>query len=146
MCNVLLPFSVYYIVMFLNLATTNSGEAFELLDNLIQALLFIIVLYIPALVFATFSIVYKRNFDLQFQQTARKQAWIALIVGGCSLLAAYGVDKRYELKSDLCPANVCYNVYLTFQHTASTKNIQRRLRVLRFMQNRVIRKRIGKCM
>lgn len=132
--------------MFLNLATTNSGEAFELLDNLIQALLFIIVLYIPALVFATFSIVYKRNFDLQFQQTARKQAWIALIVGGCSLLAAYGVDKRYELKSDLCPANVCYNVYLTFQHTASTKNIQRRLRVLRFMQNRVIRKKIGKCM
>lgn len=160
-CNVLLPFSVYYVVMsrtrncgwtfwilfpviflgafqlvllylfgqsiiavdmFLNLATTNSSEAFELLDNLVPALLFITVLYVPALVFATFSIVYKRKLDVEFVQTARKRAWIALLVGGCSLLAAYGVDRRYELRSDLYPVNVCYNIYLAFQRTASTKN------------------------
>ena len=84
-CNVLLPFSVYYIVMsrsrncgktfwilfpflffgafqivllylfgqsiiavdmFLNLVTTNSSEALELLDNLIPAIVIVVLLYL----------------------------------------------------------------------------------------------------
>lgn len=160
-CNVLLPFSVYYVVMsrvrncgwgfwmlfpvvflgafqlvllylfgrsiiavdmFLNLVTTNSSEAFELLDNLVPALVFVTVLYVPALVFATFSIAYKRRLGVKFVHAARRRAWIALAVGVCSLLAAYGGDRRYELKADLYPANVCYNIYLAFQRTACTRN------------------------
>ena len=35
---------------------------------------------------------------------------------------AYLFDSRYELKSDLYPANVCYNIALAFQRTAQTQN------------------------
>lgn len=91
-CNVLLPFGCYYLLMtlsrncgkmlwilflflffgafqivllylfgqsiiavdmFLNLVTTNSSEAMELLGNLTPAIVVVVILYIPALVLAT---------------------------------------------------------------------------------------------
>lgn len=99
-CNVLLPFSIYYMVMswsrncgrtfwilfpflffgafqivllylfgqsiiavdmFLNLVTTNSSEALELLDNLIPAIVIVVLLYIPALAVATVSVIKNGN-------------------------------------------------------------------------------------
>ena len=99
-CNVLLPFAFYYLLMtlsrncgkmfwilflfiffgafqivllylfgqsiiavdmFLNLVTTNSSEAMELLDNLVPALVSVIILYIPALILAAISIIKKRK-------------------------------------------------------------------------------------
>lgn len=160
-CNVLLPFSVYYIIMswsrscgrtfwilfpflffgafqivllylfgqsiiavdmFLNLVTTNSSEALELLDNLIPAIIIVVVLYVPALALAMVSIVKKRELPEVFVHRERKRARIALAVGVLSLGAAYLFDSRYELKSDLYPANVCYNIALAFQRTAQTQN------------------------
>ena len=160
-CNVLLPFSVYYIIMswsrncgrtfwilfpflffgafqivllylfgqsiiavdmFLNLVTTNSSEALELLDNLIPAIIIVVVLYVPALALAMVSIVKKRELPEIFVHRERKRARIALAVGVLSLGAAYLFDSRYELKSDLYPANVCYNIALAFQRTAQTQN------------------------
>ena len=160
-CNVLLPFSVYYIIMswsrncgrtfwilfpflffgafqivllylfgqsiiavdmFLNLVTTNSSEALELLDNLIPAIIIVVVLYVPALALAMVSIVKKRELSEVFVHRERKRARMALAVGVLSLGAAYLFDSRYELKSDLYPANVCYNIALAFQRTAQTQN------------------------
>ncbi len=162
-CNVLLPLSVYYLVMtwlrncgrtfwilfpfiflgafqivllylfgqsiiavdmFLNLVTTNSSEALELLDNLIPAIIIVVVLYIPALVLAMISIVKKRKLSEIFLRRERKRAWVALGIGLLSLCAAYLMDSRYELKSELYPANVCYNIGLAFQRTALTQNYQ----------------------
>ncbi|WP_288614168.1 phosphoethanolamine transferase [uncultured Bacteroides sp.] len=163
-CNVLLPFAFYYLLMtlsrncgkmfwilflfiffgafqivllylfgqsiiavdmFLNLATTNSSEAMELLDNLVPALVSVIILYIPALILAAISIIKKRKLSPEFICRERKKAWIALLIGFISLGAAYGLDKRYELKSDLYPANVCYNVALAFQRNAQTRTYHR---------------------
>ena len=160
-CNVLLPFAFYYLLMtlsrncgkmfwilflfiffgafqivllylfgqsiiavdmFLNLVTTNSSEAMELLDNLVPALVSVIILYIPALILAAISIIKKRKLSSEFIRRERKKAWIALLIGFISLGAAYGLDKRYELKSDLYPANVCYNIALAFQRTAQTQH------------------------
>ena len=159
-CNVLLPFAFYYLLMtlsrncgkmfwilflfiffgafqivllylfgqsiiavdmFLNLVTTNSSEAMELLDNLIPALVSVIILYIPALILAAISIIRKRQLSPVFIRRERKRAFVAFIVGLISLGAAYGLDKRYELKSDLYPANVCYNVMLAFQRNTQTR-------------------------
>ena len=163
-CNILLPFAFYYLVMtlsrncgkmfwilfvfiffgafqivllylfgqsiiavdmFLNLVTTNSSEAMELLDNLVPALVSVIILYIPALILAAISIIKKRKLSPEFIRRERKKAWIALFIGFISLGAAYGLDKRYELKSDLYPANVCYNVALAFQRNAQTRTYHR---------------------
>lgn len=54
--------SIIAVDMFLNLATTNSSEAMELLDNLLPALITIVILYIPALILGMISIVRKRCF------------------------------------------------------------------------------------
>lgn len=163
-CNVLLPFAFYYLLMtlsrncgkmfwilflfiffgafqivllylfgqsiiavdmFLNLVTTNSSEAMELLDNLVPALVSVIILYIPALILAAISIIKKRKLSSEFIRRERKKAWIALLIGFISLGAAYGLDKRYELKSDLYPANVCYNVALAFQRNVQTRTYHR---------------------
>ena len=160
-CNVLLPFSIYYIVMswsrncgrtfwilfpflffgafqivllylfgqsiiavdmFLNLVTTNSSEALELLDNLIPAIVIVVLLYIPALAVATVSVIKKRELPELFIHRERKRARLAMIAGVLSLGAAYLFDSRYELKSDLYPANVCYNIALAFQRTAQTQS------------------------
>lgn len=46
--------SIIAVDMFLNLTTTNSGEALELLDNLLPAVIGVFVVYIPALVLGGF--------------------------------------------------------------------------------------------
>ena len=51
--------------MFLNLVTTNSSEAMELLDNLVPALVSVIILYIPALILAAISIIKKDVYKRQ---------------------------------------------------------------------------------
>ena len=160
-CNVLLPFSLYYLVMtwsrncgrtfwilfpfiflgafqivllylfgqsiiavdmFLNLVTTNSSEALELLDNLIPAIVIVVLLYIPALVLAMISIIRKRKLSDAFIHRQRKRACYALAIGILSLGSAYLLDKRYEMKSDLYPANVCYNIALAIQRTTLTQD------------------------
>ena len=160
-CNVLLPFACYYLLMtlsrncgkmlwilfiflffgafqivllylfgqsiiavdmFLNLTTTNSSEALELLDNLIPAIVIVVLLYIPALVLATISIVKKRKLSVEFVRRERKRAFIVLGISLLCLVGAYVLDSGYELKSDLYPVNVCYNVKLAFQRDALTRN------------------------
>ena len=46
--------SIIAVDMFLNLVTTNSSEAMELLDNLLPAIVTVVLLYIPALILAGF--------------------------------------------------------------------------------------------
>lgn len=112
--------SIIAVDMFLNLATTNSSEAMELLDNLVPALVIIVVLYIPALIMGMISIVRKRRLSAEFIRRERRRAWILLIAGFISLGTAYGLEKKYDLTSDLYPVNVCYNVYLAFERNAKT--------------------------
>lgn len=114
--------SIIAVDMFLNLVTTNSSEAMELLDNLTPAIVAVVLLYIPALVLGTISIVRKRNLSVAFIRRERKRAFVVLGVSLLSLAGAYWQDSGYELKSDLYPLNVCYNVGLAFQRTALTQN------------------------
>ena len=45
--------------------TTNLSEALATKDNLIPAIVIVVVLYIPALILATISIVHKRRLSLK---------------------------------------------------------------------------------
>lgn len=117
--------SIIAVDMFLNLVTTNSSEAMELLNNLIPALVIIVILYIPALIVGMISIIRKRRLSVEFIRRERKRAWVLLILGFVSLGAAYSLDKKYELASDLYPVNVCYNVYLAFERNAKTLDYAR---------------------
>ena len=112
--------SIIAVDMFLNLATTNSSEAMELLDNLLPALITIVILYIPALILGMISIVRKRMLSVRFIHRERRRAWVVLGAGLVSLGAAFLLDKKYEMTSDLYPVNVCYNVVLAVERNART--------------------------
>ena len=114
--------SIIAVDMFLNLVTTNSSEALELLDNLTPAIIAVVILYIPALILGMISIVRKRKLSLGFIRRERKRAVIVFGISLLSLVGAYVQDSGYELKSDLYPLNVCYNVGLAFQRTTLTQN------------------------
>lgn len=114
--------SIIAVDMFLNLVTTNSSEALELLDNLIPAIVIVVVLYIPALILAMVSILKKRHLSLGFIRRERKRAFIVLVISLFSLGGTYLQDSGYDLKSDLYPVNVCYNVGMAIHRNALTRN------------------------
>ena len=114
--------SIIAVDMFLNLVTTNSSEALELLDKLTPAIIAVVVLYVPALALGMVSIIRKRKLSVEFIRRERKRAFIVLGISLLSLGATYMQDSGYELKSDLYPLNVCYNVRLAFQRTARTRD------------------------
>ena len=124
--------SIIAVDMFLNLVTTNSSEAMELLDNLLPAIVTVVLLYIPALILGMISILRKRRLSVEFIRRERKKSFCAagnLPSDSCRCLLG---RLRYELKSDLYPFNVCYNVGLAFQRTALTQKLPPHLERVHF--------------
>lgn len=114
--------SVIAVDMFLNLVTTNSAEAFELLDNLIPALVVVFLLYIPIIVWGIISVVHKRTVSEDFLRRQRKKSVLGLFLGVLALLLTVWTDEQYEFKSDFYPVNVCYNAYLAVQREIKTES------------------------
>ena len=85
--------SIIAVDMFLNLVTTNSSEALELLDNLTPAIIAVIILYVPALILGTISIVRKRKLTAEFIRRERKRASIVFGISLLSLVGAYLQDQ-----------------------------------------------------
>ena len=118
--------------MFLNLVTTNAGEAMELLDNLAPAVVGVFVIYLPLLVLGIIHIRKKHQISAVFQHHVRK--WV-MEVGGISLfclLACYVVVDDYCMRNQLYPVNVCYNLYLAFERNAASENYREASRDFKF--------------
>ena len=118
--------------MFLNLVTTNAGEAMELLDNLAPAVVGVFVIYLPLLVLGIIHIRKKHQISAAFQHHVRK--WV-MEVGGIGLfclLACYVVVDDYCMRNQLYPVNVCYNLYLAFERNAASENYREASKDFRF--------------
>ena len=118
--------------MFLNLVTTNAGEAMELLDNLAPAVVGVFVIYLPLLVLGIIHIRKKHQISAAFQHHVRK---CVMEVGGISLfclLACYVVVDDYRMRNQLYPVNVCYNLYLAFERNAASENYREASRDFKF--------------
>lgn len=117
--------------MFLNLVTTNPGEAMELLDNLIPGVASVFILYLPLLILGVVSIRSKKAPVLSDGFRKRCRQWAAgIAVVGCGCMATVYLsdtqhDKgehdvtsddhhapQYSVLNDLYPVNVFYNLYL----------------------------------
>ena len=90
-CAVFILFgqSIIAVDMFLNLVTTNSSEAMELLDNLLPAIVTVVILYIPVLILGMISIIRKRRLSVAFIHRERKRAFILLGISLLTLGGAY---------------------------------------------------------
>ena len=107
--------------MFLNLVTTNPGEAMELLDNLAPAVVGVFVVYLPLLILGGVNIRRDSRLTVSFQQRVRHWAMQIGAIGLFCLLASYLVVDDYRMRNQLYPVNICYNLYLAFERNAASE-------------------------
>lgn len=112
--------SIIAVDMFLNLVTTNSGEAMELLDNLLPAVVGVFVVYLPSLAWGVASIAGSRRLHPAFLRRQRRYALAGIGAGTLLLGAAYLTGRDYAVKTDLYPVNVCYNLALAVERAGET--------------------------
>lgn len=112
--------SIIAVDMFLNLTTTNSGEALELLDNLLPAVIGVFVVYIPALVLGGFSWARGNQLEYSFIRSQRKYALAGIVAGALLTVICYATQRDYQVKIEMYPANVCYNLVLAAERAGET--------------------------
>lgn len=118
--------------MFLNLVTTNPGEAMELLDNLAPAVVGVFVVYLPLLILGGVNIRRDSRLSVSFQQRVRHWAMQIGAIGLFCLLASYLVVDGYRMRNQLYPVNICYNLYLAFERNAASENYREASRDFKF--------------
>ena len=118
--------------MFLNLVTTNPGEAMELLDNLAPAVVGVFVVYLPLLILGDVNIRRDSRLSVSFQQRVRHWAMQIGAIGLFCLLASYLVVDDYRMRNQLYPVNICYNLYLAFERNAASENYKEASRNFKF--------------
>lgn len=117
--------------MWLNLVTTNTGEVNELLSQLLPSIVMVVVIYIPLLVYATYSWLKGTELSQAFLLRNRKWGGSLFVVGLMLLLGCYS-EGKYQIKNDLFPFNACYNCYLAFERNAMSRNYVEASRDFRF--------------
>lgn len=132
--------SVIAVDMFLNLITTNTGEALELLDNLLPSIVFVVLIYVPLLLLAGFSMVRRQQLTQPFCRIGRRAGAVGAAAGllllfllivsnhtttdhrDCSpsSIANSQLPKSYAVTDDLYPVNVLHNIWLAVSRTYAT--------------------------
>lgn len=110
--------------MFINIVTTNPGEATELLSNIYPSVIVVCVLYLPLLWGATMHLRRKVGFSPCFRRRMALVGGVLALVGAGLLIPAYHTGRRI-VRNELFPANVAYNVWLCFREYGKIKNYDR---------------------
>lgn len=96
--------------MYLNVFTTNPAEATELLANLGPAILAVVILYIPPLVWGGILLWRHKKLTCLARKKLYKIGATTLIAGIAFTGIAYASDKKFSLRGDTFPINVIYNI------------------------------------
>ncbi len=114
--------SIIAIDMFINVATTNTGEVAELLGNLITAIITVICIYLPPLVWAIYlSIGHHHCKSHELITLRRTGQWLSAI-GLIMLAYCWTTDERFSLRRDIFPVNVCANFINAISRTVDSAN------------------------
>jgi len=101
--------SIIAIDMFLNVATTNFGEATELLANLSTAICVVVALYLPPIIWAIVLVCSHSTVRIERMSVPRRIALTVALLGLVSLFSAYATDSSYSARRQLFPLNVIDN-------------------------------------
>ena len=119
--------------MFLNLVTTNPGEAMELLDNLMPAVAGVFIVYLPLLILGIISI--KGTFcglSTSFKKKTRKWGLTLGCFGLLCMLNAYIYTDKYKIQDHFYPVNVFYNLGLAVERNNASLNYQEASKSFKF--------------
>lgn len=112
--------SVIAVDMFLNLVTTNAGEALELLDNLIPAVAAVVIIYLPLLVAGTAVAIRGTRIGETFRRKALRTGFAGAVVGLLLTGICRATDTTYRVSDQMYPVNVVYNLCLAVDRTHDT--------------------------
>ena len=114
--------SIIAVDMFLNLLTTNTGEASELLTNLALPIILNMLVYLPFIGWAVYSIVKKQRFKPIFRKHLRNLGYLFGALTALFVLLAYCSFPRYAVRLDLYPVNVLCNIVEAVKRSSQTIN------------------------
>ncbi len=112
--------SVIAVDMFLNLVTTNAGEALELLDNLIPAVAAVVIIYLPLLVAATIAAAKGTHIGEKFRRKALRTGYVGTAVGLLLTIVCRATDATYRVSDQMYPVNALYNLCLAVDRSYDT--------------------------
>jgi len=114
--------SVIAVDMIINLVTTNVSEAVELLGNLAIAVITVIIVYVPTLVWCIISAVKRRTACPAALIRARQIGIVCTIVGIACMAIAFTSDTEFSIRRDIFPVNVIDNTIIAVKRTQATRN------------------------
>lgn len=112
--------SIIAVDMFLNVATTNSGEAVELLGNLTGVIALVCLLYLPPIVWAIVDISKGR---CMLQPVIRRGRYVGLSLAIGGVIVALTASSAYGFSPalDLFPANAVHNLFLAIERDSKIR-------------------------
>lgn len=103
--------------MFLNLTTTNPGEAGELLGDIYPSVIAVCVIYLPLLWFATEHLRRQITIPTPLRQLFAKAGCASLVAGVLTFLFIPTDEKLHTLRDETFPVNACYNMGLAISES-----------------------------
>ena len=111
--------------MFLNLITTNAGEASELLSNILPSVIVVCLIYIPLLWKASVHLKHKVKLENKIRRRFAVTGFVALVAGvGAMFVGGKGRAKEI-LRDDVFPINACYNFGLSISEAIKINNFDK---------------------
>lgn len=124
--------SIIAVDMLLNVATTNSGEALELLGKLAPAIVGVVLLYAPTLILGVMSIRIDDRLTGAFRHHNLVRAGIVLLAGVATLFGARVQNSEYRARLHLWPVNIGYNLKLAVERWGQSERYAETSRDFRF--------------
>lgn len=114
--------SIIAVDMFLNVVTTNMSEATELLTNLGVAIAAIVILYVPAISWGIYALIKRRYTSVSCRRRMIVGGSATMIISVVFLWINYSNQRSFQIKYDIFPANVIYNIKVAADRTYETKH------------------------
>lgn len=112
--------SVIAVDMFLNVVTTNSSEAGELLGNLAGPVALVLLLYLPPLEAGIAAWARRERTPIRLRRHCLLAGALLLVVGGVCMALASAVVPRYKAVREVFPVNALCNLTEAVSRTART--------------------------
>lgn len=114
--------SIIAVDMFLNVVTTNMSEATELLANLGAAIVVVVILYLPPLIWATVTLVRKKTLKRPAAMAMRFIGGVLFAASAIMAVVANHVDSDYKVGREVFPVNVMHNIKIAVDRTVAAEH------------------------
>ncbi len=111
--------SVIAVDMFINVATTNVGEATELLANLDTAIITVIVLYLPIIIWGIVAVCSKVRLLPRQVLRSRRAGLLLTAAGVVSLAVSYSIVPGYSAVQQIFPINAIHNLSIAVKRATA---------------------------